>query len=236
MKILLLACCLLCNCLFGSQPNSAHFNNIENEKINYTKKVTAINFAASVPPDSLYKQLFGSGAYLNERYCLVVDFRFGNKLHKIDMQTGKIIQQFVMDEKQWAEKIYGVLYNGDKGKVSKSVKSRQLKIKKDRLFDKQEFELENIVVKNHHTILSVRFHFPDIDNVNDTIGLGTRVLFELNDSLQITDYWVAPTQLLENGFYIPSNTDRTSLLLMGDTVCLPVAHIHYDDRLTPKYK
>jgi hypothetical protein len=237
MKILLVACCLFCNCLIASELNSCHLLFAhEIGKTNTIKEITDVSVVAAIPPDSLYKHFLGNGAYLNERYCLALDYRFGNKLHKIDMQTGKPMQQFVMDEKQWAEKIYGVLYNGDKSKISKSVKSRRLYIKKDRLFDKQEFELENITVKNHHTILSLRFHFPDIGNVNDTIGLTTKVLFELNDSLQITDYWVAPTQQLENGFYILPNTDRTSLLLMGDTVYLPVDHIHYDDRLSPKYK
>ncbi len=189
----------------------------------------------SIPVDTSYKFYSGSAAYLNKEYCLVMDLRYTKKLHKISMLTGEIAQQFTIDEKQWAEKIYSVLYNGDKDKISKSLKARQLYLKKDRIFGSQEFEPENITVKNKRTIFSVKFHLPYINAEGDTLRKNTKVLFQLNDSLQIIDYWVAPIQHLVGDFYIPQNTDMTKLLLLGDTVCLSVSYIHYGKTPSNKY-
>ncbi len=189
----------------------------------------------SIPVDTSYKFYSGSAAYLNKEYCLVMDLRYTKKLHKINMQTGEIAQQFTIDNKLWAEKIYAVLYNGDKEKISKSLKSRQLYLKKDRIFNEQEFQPENITVKNKRTILSVKFHLPYINAEGDTLRKNTKVLFQLNDSLQIMDYWVAPIQHLAGDFYIPQNTEMTPLLLLGDTVCLSVSYIHYGKIPPNKY-
>lgn len=198
-----------------------------------TEKNTAAKTVDSVSDDTSYKFYSGAGAYLNEEYCLVMDFRFSRKLHKINMQTGKIAQQFTFDEKVWAEKIYNILYQGDKSRVAKSVKARQLFLKKDRIFNDQEFEPENITVNGNRIIVSVRFNFPYIDNEEDTFSKETKVLFQLDDSLQITDYWVVPLKHLEGDFYIPSNSDMTPLLVEGDTVYLPVMYIYYQQKQPP---
>lgn len=198
-------------------------------------KKTAKKAVDSIPVDTSYKFYSGRAAYLNKEYCLVLDFRHSRKLHKINTQTGKIAQQFTLDEKLWAEKIYTTLYNGDAKKVSKSLKARQLYLKKDRIFGEQEFKPENITIKNNRTLLSVMFHLPFINTEGDTLRKNTKVLFQLNDSLQITDYWVAPIQHLEGDFYIPTISDMNPLLLIGDTVCLPVAYIHYAVTPSKKY-
>ncbi|MGV3598345.1 MAG: hypothetical protein ACO1PI_10805 [Bacteroidota bacterium] len=189
----------------------------------------------SIAVDTSYKFYSGSAAYLNREYCLVLDFRHSRKLHKINIQTGKIAQQFTLDEKLWAEKIYTALYNGDAKKVSKSLKARQLYLKKDRIFNEQEFEPENITVKNNRTILSIRFYLPFISAEGDTLRKNTKVLFQLNDSLQIIDYWVIPIQFLPGDFYVPRNSNMTPLLLLGDTVCLSVSYIHYAETPLTKY-
>lgn len=189
----------------------------------------------SIPVDTSYKFYSGSAAYLNKEYCLVMDFRYTKKLHKINMQTGEIAQQFSIDNKLWAEKIYAVLYNGDKDKISKSLKARQLYLKKDRIFNDQEFEPLNITVKNNRTMFSVRFHLPYINTEGDTLRKHTNVLFQLNDSLQIVDYWAASVQHLEGDFYIPGNSDMTPLLMMGDTVCMDVSYLRYDQPAPNKY-
>lgn len=189
----------------------------------------------SIPVDTSYKFYSGSAAYLNKEYCLVMDLRYTKKLHKINMQTGEIAQQFTIDNKLWAEKIYAVLYNGDKEKISKSLKSRQLYINKDRIFNEQEFEPLNITVKNKRTIFSVRFHLPYINTDGDTLRKHTNVLFQLNDSLQVIDYWVTPIQHLAGDFYIPGNSDMTPLLVMGDTVCMDVSCLRYDQPAPNKY-
>ncbi len=201
----------------------------------FEKEKTLKKQVDSIAVDTSYKFYSGSAAYLNKEYCLVLDFRHSRKLHKINMQTGKIAQQFTLDEKLWAEKIYTTLYNGEAKKVSKSLKARQLYLKKDRIFNEQEFEPENITVKNNRTLLSVRFYLPFINTEGDTLRKNTKVLFQLNDSLQITDYWVAPIQHLEGDFYVPRNSNMTPLLLLGDTVCLSVSYIHYAETPPTKY-
>lgn len=189
----------------------------------------------SVLVDSSYKFYSGSAAYLNREYCLVMDLRFNKKLHKINMLTGEIVQQFKVDGATWSKKLYEVIYQGDMEKVSKSLKSRQMYIKKDRIFNEQEFEPENITIKSGRILLSIRFHLPFINASGDTLRKNTKVLLQLNDSLQITNFWVAPIKHLAGDFYIPRNTEMTPLLLLGDTVCLSVSYIHYGQNPVAKY-
>lgn len=188
----------------------------------------------SVRLDTSHKFYSGSAAYLSEEYSVVMDFRYSRKVHKINIQTGEIAAQFAMDDKLWAEKLYKVLYRGDETKIIKSLKARQLYIKKDRLFGDQEFKPENITIKNGRIILTARFSFPYIDNIGDTLNKNTCVIFQLNDSLQITEYWVASLSHLPKDFYITHNTDAAKVLLKGDTVFLPVAYIYHNTEAPEK--
>ena len=200
------------------------YDYLNNKESTFKKETDIVD---SVPVETSYKFYSGSGAYLNNQYCLVMDFRHSRKLHKIDLKTGKIIQQLKIDEKKLAERVYEVVYNNDVFLVNKSLKARQIFLKRDRIFNQQEFEPENITVKNNKIILSVRFHFPYINSNEDTLSKNTKVLLQLSEDMEIIDYWVAPLGLLKDDFYIPVNTDMTPLLLLDDTVCLPVSYVHY---------
>lgn len=188
----------------------------------------------SVQLDTSYKFYSGSAAYLNEEYSVVMDFRYSRKVHKINIQTGEIAAKFEMDDKLWAEKLYKVLYKSDLAKVTKSLKARQLYIKKDRLFGDQEFKPENITIRDGRILLTARFSFPYIDNVGDTLNKNTCVIFQLNDSLQIKEYWVASLSHLPKDFYITHNADAAKVLLRSDTVFLPVAYIYHNTEAPDK--
>lgn len=198
--------------------NASAVYTVLKDKVDNGNKSKEINRTDSIPVDTSYKFYSGSAAYLNKEYCLVMDLRYSKKLHKINMQTGEIAQQFTIDNKLWAEKLYSVIYNGDEDKTSKSLKARQLYIKKDRIFGSQEFEPENITVRNGRTLLSLKFHFPYIDDEGDTLRKNSTVLFQLDDNLQITNYWVASIKYYKGDFIIPMNTDMTPMFIEGDTI------------------
>lgn len=182
----------------------------------------------TVQLDTAYKFYSGIAAYQNERYSVVMDFRHSRRVHKINIETGSIESQFAVNEKQWAEKIYDVIYKGDAVQVAKSMKARQQYLKRDRMFGDQEFKPENITIKEGRTVLTVEFSFPYLDKAGDTLNKNTCVIFQLDDSLKISDYWVAPLEHLQSDFYITHNTGGAKLLFKGDTVFLPVAYIYFN--------
>lgn len=201
---------------------------LEKEKEVLTKAVD------SVMADTTYRFYSGVGAYLNKDYCLVLDFRFSRKLHKINMNTGKIVGQFKLNEREWAEKMYLHIYKGDDKRAKKSLAARQLFLKKDRVFDTQEFEPKSISVTEGRIMVSTRFYFPYIDNNGDTLRKNTEILFQLNDSLHITDYWVASLDYLKDDFILLANSASAPLLIEKDTIYMPVAYIYYQQEQPQK--
>lgn len=189
----------------------------------------------SVLLDTSYNFNSGSVAYLSNNYCVIMDMRYNRKVHKLDINTGKIVAQLKLDNKQWCKNIYSVIYDNDGIKIQKSLKAREVFIRGERLFGNQEFRPDNIVVKEGKTYLSLTLSYPFFNGVSDdTIMKETTVIFQLNNDLTIKDYWVAPIDELPTGFNMLWNSNMTPTYFSSNNVILPV-YYNYEGFTAHKY-